>query len=110
MDVPAQDHSKDTTSKLNFKDTTIPPREEITLQPPCEEPQIYLHALSSFCTPQTLKLIRYMKKNKVIVSIDGIKTHDFIHKRVVEETHCYVHAIPNFQIMIANGGMMKCGG
>jgi hypothetical protein len=29
---------------------------------------------------------------------------------VVEETHCYVHAIPNFQIMIANGGMMKCGG
>jgi hypothetical protein len=37
-------------------------------------------------------------------------THNFIHRRVAKETHCYVHAIHNFQIMIANGGMMKCGG
>ena len=28
----------------------------------------------------------------------------------MEETHCYVYAIHNLQIMISNGGMMKCGG
>jgi hypothetical protein len=41
------------------------------LQSPYEEPQISLHALSSFSTPQTLKLISYIKHHKVI-----------IHKRV----------------------------
>jgi hypothetical protein len=29
---------------------------------------------------------------------------------VAQETHCYIHAVNNFQIMIANGGSMKCGG
>ena len=32
-----------------------------------------------------------------------------MHKSMVEDTHCYVHPMSNFQIMIANGGMMKCG-
>ena len=27
-----------------------------------------------------------------------------------KETHCSIHAVNNFQIMIANGGSMKCGG
>jgi hypothetical protein len=27
-----------------------------------------------------------------------------------EDTHCYVCPISNFQIMITNGGTMKCGG
>jgi hypothetical protein len=84
--------------------------EENTLQAPCKEPQISLHALSSFLAPQTLKLIGYIKHHKVIVLIDSGNTHNFIHRRVAKETHCYVHPIPNFQIMIANGGMMKCGG
>jgi hypothetical protein len=93
-----------------LKDTTPPTQEETTLQAPCEEPQISLHALSIFFAPQTLKLIGYIKNHKVIVLIDNDNTHNFIHRRVVKETHCYVHAIHNFQIMIANGGMMKCGG
>ena len=29
---------------------------------------------------------------------------------MVEETHCYVHHIPNLQIIIENGGIVKCGG
>jgi hypothetical protein len=39
-----------------------------------------------------------------------VSTHNFIHRRIAQETHCYIHAINNFQIMIANGGSMKCGG
>jgi hypothetical protein len=98
------------TLEPTLEDTTPPMEEETTLQAPCKEPQISLHALSGFLAPQTLKLIGYIKHHKVIVLIDSGNTHNFIHRRVVEETHCYVHAIPNFQIMIANGGMMKCGG
>jgi 5S rRNA maturation endonuclease (ribonuclease M5) len=79
---------------------------ETTLQAPYEEPQIYVHALSGFSTSQTLKLISYIKHHKVIVLIDSDSTHNFIHRRVTEETHCYVHAIPIFKIMIANGGIV----
>jgi len=91
-------------------DTTPPKEEETTLQGLCEGPQISPHALSNFSTLQTMKLIGYIKHHKVIILIDSGITHNFIHRRVVEETHCYLCAIHNFQIMIANGGIMKCGG
>jgi 3-dehydroquinate synthetase len=55
-------------------------------------------------------LIGYIKNRKVIVLVDNGSAHNFIHRKVAKETHCYVHAVHNFQIMIANGGMMKCGG
>ena len=46
----------------------------------------------------------------MVVLVDSGSTHNFIHKRVAEETHCYAHLVFNFQIMIANGGMMPRGG
>jgi hypothetical protein len=78
--------------------------------PPEVEPIISLNALTSFSAPQTLKLIGYIKHQKVIILVDSGSTHNFIHRRIAQETHCYIHAINNFQIMIANGGSMKCGG
>jgi hypothetical protein len=41
--------------------------------------------------------------------VDNGSTHNFIHHCIAQETHFYIHAINNFQIMIANGGSMKCG-
>jgi hypothetical protein len=78
--------------------------------PPKVEPVISLNALTSFSAPQTLKLIGYIKHQKVIILVDSGSTHNFIHRRIAQETHCYIHAVNNFQIMIANGGSMKCGG
>ena len=46
----------------------------------------------------------------MVVLVDSGSAHNFIHKWVAKETHCYVHLVSNFQIMIANGGMIKCGG
>jgi hypothetical protein len=83
----------------------IPPSD-----PPEVEPIISLNALTSFSTPQTLKLIGYIKHQKVIILVDSGSTHNFIHRRIAQETHCYIHAVNNFQIMITNGGSMKCGG
>jgi hypothetical protein len=78
--------------------------------PPEVEPVISLNALIGFSAPQTLKLIGYIKHRKVIILADSGSTHNFIHSQIFQETHCYIHAINNFQIMIANGGSMKCGG
>jgi hypothetical protein len=83
----------------------IPPSD-----PPEVEPIISLNAVTGFSAPQTLKLIGYIKKRKVIILVDSGSTHNFIHRRISQETHCYIHAINNFQIMIANGGSMKCEG
>jgi hypothetical protein len=73
------------------------------------EPIISLNSLTGFSAPQTLKLIGYIKHRKVIILVDSGNTHNFIHCRIAQETHCYIHAVNNFQIMITNGGSMKCG-
>jgi hypothetical protein len=78
--------------------------------PPEVEPIISLNALTGFSAPQTLKLIGYIKQQKVIILVDSGSTHNYIHCHIAHETHCYIHAVNNFQIMIANGGSMKCGG
>jgi hypothetical protein len=78
--------------------------------PPEVEPIISLNSLTGFSAPQTLKLISYIKHQKVIIPVDSVSTHNFIHRCIAQETHCYIHSINNFQIMIANGGSMKCEG
>jgi hypothetical protein len=78
--------------------------------PPEVEPIISLNALTGFSALQTLKLIGYIKHRKVIILVDSGSTHNFIHRCIAQEAHCYIHAVENFQIMIANGGSMKCGG
>jgi hypothetical protein len=86
----------------------------IDITPPSDPPEveliISLNTLTSFSTPQTLKIISYIKQRKVIILVDSGSTHNFIHRRIAQETHCYIHAINNFQIMSANGGSLKCGG
>jgi hypothetical protein len=78
--------------------------------PPEVEPVISLNALTGFSSPQTLKIIGYIKHRKVIIIVDSGSTHTFIHHRIAQETHSYIHVVNNFQIMISNGGSMKCGG
>jgi hypothetical protein len=51
-----------------------------------------------------------IKHRKVIILIDSGKTHNFIHCQIAQEINFYIHAVNNFQVMIANGSSMKCGG
>jgi hypothetical protein len=88
--------------------------ETTDITPPSDPPEvelvISLNALTDFSTPQTLKLIGYIKHRKVIILVDSGSTHNFIHRRIAQETHCYIHAVNNFQVIISNGASMKCGG
>jgi hypothetical protein len=69
-------------------DTPLVPEspEIIDINPPSDppevEPIISLNALTSFSTPQTLKLISYIKHRKVIILVDSGNTHNFIHHRI----------------------------
>jgi hypothetical protein len=78
--------------------------------PPEVEPVISLNDLIGFSSPHTLKLIGYIKHRKVIILVDSGSTHNFIHCRISHENNCYIRVVNNFQIMIFNGGSMKCGG
>jgi hypothetical protein len=102
-------------SEEDVETPLVPESPEITyitppFDPPKVEPIISLNALTGFSAPQTLKLIGYIKHRKVIILVDSGSTHNFIHRCISQETHYYIHAVNNFQIMIANGGSMKCGG
>jgi hypothetical protein len=52
----------------------------------------------------------YIKHMKVMVLVDSGSNHNFTHNKVGEKTHCFVQPLQKFQIMITNGGMMKCVG
>jgi hypothetical protein len=88
--------------------------EPTNITPPSDplevEPVISLNSLTDFSAPQTLKLIGYTNHRKVIILVDSGRTHNFIHRHISQENHCYIHAVNNFQIMIVNGSSMKCGG
>eukprot|EP00253_Pinus_taeda_P005714 PITA_05714 len=75
-----------------------------------DEPVISLHALAGISSPQTLKIRGFIKHHPVVVLIDSGSTHNFIHQKVAEAVHCFVRAISNFQVQIADGGTMKCEG
>jgi len=100
---------EDVTNPL-VEEPSLPDATQELADPPKVYPLISLHALTRFLTPQTLKLIGYIKNKKVIILLDSDRTHNFIHRRIAQETNCYICVVNNFQIMIANHGSMKCGG
>eukprot|EP00253_Pinus_taeda_P003254 PITA_03254 len=75
-----------------------------------DEPVISLHALEGISSPQTLKIRGFIKHRPVVVLIYSGSTHNFIHQKVAEIVHCFVRAVSNFQVQIADGGTMKCEG
>ena len=89
----------------------LPPTDDPTtpFDPPEVELLISVHAFTGFSTPKTLKLIGYIKHMKVIILVDSGRTHSFIHLCISQQTDFYIRFVNNFQIMIANGGSMKCG-
>jgi hypothetical protein len=59
----------------------LPPPSDLTLpsDPPEVDPVISLNALTRFSAPKTLKLIGYIKNQKVIILVESGNTHNFIH-------------------------------
>ena len=73
-------------------------------------PTISCHALAGINTPQTLKIEGYIKKKMVTLLIDYGSTHNFIHYKLAKVLNCFVYTIPEFHVMIVNGGTINCSG
>jgi hypothetical protein len=73
-------------------------------------PTISCNALSRISTPQTLKIEGHIKKKKVIVLIDSGSTHNFIHYKLEKDLNFFVYPMPEFQVMIADGGTINFSG
>jgi hypothetical protein len=93
---PTMDESPEHT---NITPPSYPPKVELIIS---------LNSLIQFSTPQTLKLIGCIKHQKVIILVYSGSTHNFIHHRISQKTNFYISVVNNFQIMIMNGGSMKC--
>jgi hypothetical protein len=66
--------------------------------------------LDRISNPQTLKIEGYIKKKKVIVLIDYGSTHNFIHYKIAKALNFFVYPMPEFQVMIVDGGTINCLG
>jgi hypothetical protein len=67
----------------------VPPTDDIMFpfDRPEVEPLISMHALTGFSTPQTLKLISYIKHMKSIILVDNGSTHNLIHLCLSQEVN-----------------------
>jgi hypothetical protein len=70
-------------------------------------PTISCNALARINTLQTLKIKGYIKNKTVIVLIDFGSTHNFIHYKLDKDLNCFVYPAPEFQVMIADGGIIN---
>jgi hypothetical protein len=81
---------------VSYEEVEVSPKAELPktddptppFDPPKVEPLISLNALTGFSTPQTLKLIGYIKHKKVITLVDSGNTHNFIHHHLSQEVNC----------------------
>jgi hypothetical protein len=71
-------------------------------------PTISCHALAGINTPKTVKIEGYIKKKKVIVLIAYGSTHNFIHYKLAKALNFFIYLAPEFQVMIADGGIINC--
>lgn len=86
-----KDHKYQEKKLFIFEDTYD---EDDAKEEPEEEPltekeeediaTILLHALACIVAPQTLKIIGYIKKQKVVILVGSGSTHNFINKKVAE--------------------------
>ena len=96
-------------SMEEINEQPLPVPDMVELVASTKEAIISLHASSGVSTPQTLKIKAYIKYHQLVVLIDNDNTHTFINRSKAESLHIFIHLINNFQVLIGNGGTMKCG-
>ena len=94
----------------DINEQLVPVPDTVELATSTEEAIISLHAFSGVSTPQTLKIKGYIKYHQLVVLIDNDNTHNFINRSKEKFLRIFIHPTNKFQVLIANGGTMKCGG
>jgi hypothetical protein len=74
------------------------------------EPEITLHALTGWTTPETMRVSAKIRSHKVIVLIDSGSTHNFISNRLASMLRLPVIPTKSFHVQVANGEGLTCQG
>jgi len=70
------------------------------------QPIISYHVLLGFSTPQTLKVVGFLKKERV--TVDLWSTHNLDDKKLTTHLNYFIYPALEFQVLIANGGTISC--
>jgi hypothetical protein len=70
-------------------------------------PTISCHALAEISTPKTINIEGYIKNKKAIVLIHYGSTHNLIHCKLAKSFNFFIYTMPEFQVMIENGGTIN---
>lgn len=73
-------------------------------------PTISCHALVGISAPKTLKIEGYIKIQRITIFIDSISIHNFTNYKLEKLLNFFVYLVLEFQVMIANGGIINCSG
>jgi len=98
-----EEKEQETSKEEDIHQELTPDKEEMNMTISC-------NALIEITTPQTLKIEGQIKKKKVILIIDLVITHNFIHCKIAKDLNCFQYPTPRFQVMVANGGTINCSG
>ena len=90
-EISEEDEETPSVSKSPKSTDITPPSDPLEV-----ELVISLNPLTGFSTPQTLKLISYIKHQKVIILLDSGSTHNFIHRLISQEDNCFIVVVENF--------------
>ena len=71
-------------------------------------PAISCNDLDGITTPQNINIEVYSKKKKVILLIDSIIAHKFIHCKIAHDFNLFIYTTLEFQVMVVDGGTINC--
>ncbi|KAH9763048.1 hypothetical protein KPL70_001041 [Citrus sinensis] len=74
------------------------------------EPEISLHALTGWTSPQTMRVTATIGSQHVMVLIDSGSTHNFLSERVARLIRLPVIPTKSFAVRVANGERLTCQG
>lgn len=74
------------------------------------EPEISLHALTGWTSPQTMRVAATVGSQHVMVLIDSGSTHNFLSERVARLLRLPVIPTKSFAVRVANGERLTCQG
>ena len=64
--------------------------------------------MDGITTPQNRIIEVYIKKKELILLIDSISAHNFIHCKIAHDLNLFIYTTLEFQVMVVDGGTINC--
>lgn len=82
--------------------------EEVTEGEDIVTPQLFVHALGSTCSHQTMRVRESKGTRTLFLLIDSGSSHNFLDKKISKQLGCEKENIPTLNVAAANGNQFVC--